>query len=249
MDMGNTLARLRKEHGYTQESLAEALGVSRQAVSKWESGQSFPETEKLLKLSGLYGCTLDELLTGKKEEKQEISHEPNVKVSDKMIFGMPLCMVAGDAKAFIAVGKKAEGVIAVGLFARGVVAVGLASIGLISVGVAAIGAVAVACASLGLFSVGCFAAGIITVACIGWGMFSLGAIAYGDFTVGALAVGKYFALGDHASARVAIGGTKATGTLYSAVKDYDIWKVRDALTSITPGYLKWAERIVLSFLK
>ncbi len=247
--MGNTLARLRKEHGYTQESLAEALGLSRQAVSKWESSQSFPETEKLLKLAEIYGCTLDELVTGKNPEEPATKEKPKVRVSEKMILGMPLWMVAGHARAFIAVGKKAEGVIAVGLFAKGAVAVGLASVGIVSIGVAAIGALAVACASLGLFSVGCFAAGIFTVACIGWGMFSLGAIAYGDFTVGALAVGKYFALGDHASAKVAIGGTKASGTLYSAVKDYDIWKVKDALSSITPGYLKWAEKIVLSLLK
>lgn len=244
MNTGNTFARLRKEHGYTQESLAEALGLSRQAISKWESGQSFPETEKLIRLSELYGCTLDELVNGNSHEEPK----SRVRVSEKQVFGMPLWMVAGNARAFIAVGKKAEGVIAVGLYAKGAVAVGLVSIGLISIGTAAIGALSVAVIALGLFSVGCFAAGIFTVACIGWGMFSLGAIACGDFTVGALAKGKYFALGDHAYARIAIGGTKAVGSLYSAVKDYDIWKVKDALSSITPGYLKWAERLVLSLL-
>lgn len=56
------LARLRKEAGYTQESLAEALGVSRQAVSKWESGQAMPEAATLVELAELLGCSLDQLM-------------------------------------------------------------------------------------------------------------------------------------------------------------------------------------------
>lgn len=56
------LARLRKRAGYTQESLAEALGVSRQAVSKWESGQAMPEAATLVELADLLGCSLDQLM-------------------------------------------------------------------------------------------------------------------------------------------------------------------------------------------
>lgn len=56
------LAILRKRAGYTQETLAEALGVSRQAVGKWESGQGLPEAATLLDLSDLLGCTLDQLM-------------------------------------------------------------------------------------------------------------------------------------------------------------------------------------------
>lgn len=56
------LAILRKRAGYTQEALAEALGVSRQAVGKWESGQGLPEAATLLDLSDLLGCTLDQLM-------------------------------------------------------------------------------------------------------------------------------------------------------------------------------------------
>lgn len=56
------LARLRREAGYTQESLAEAMGVSRQAVSKWESGLAMPEAATLVDLADLLGCTLDQLM-------------------------------------------------------------------------------------------------------------------------------------------------------------------------------------------
>ena len=56
------LPLLRRRAGYTQETLAEALGVSRQAVGKWESGQALPEAATLLTLADLLGCTLDTLM-------------------------------------------------------------------------------------------------------------------------------------------------------------------------------------------
>src|SRR5699024_8432006 len=55
------LQSLRKEKGLSQEELANLLEVSRQAVSKWESGQTYPEMDKLLSLCKIFGCTLDEL--------------------------------------------------------------------------------------------------------------------------------------------------------------------------------------------
>lgn len=58
----HNLPILRRRAGYTQESLAEALGVSRQAVSKWESGQSLPEAATLLTLADLLSCSLDQLM-------------------------------------------------------------------------------------------------------------------------------------------------------------------------------------------
>ena len=56
------LSILRRRAGYTQESLAEVLGVSRQAVSKWEGGQGLPEAATLLTLADLLGCSLDQLM-------------------------------------------------------------------------------------------------------------------------------------------------------------------------------------------
>ena len=64
MSFKENLQHLRRASGMTQERLAEVLGVSRQSVTKWESGRSTPEMDKLIKMCGLFGCTLDELVTG-----------------------------------------------------------------------------------------------------------------------------------------------------------------------------------------
>lgn len=66
MTLGETIIRLRKEQGLSQEELAAALEVSRQSVSKWENDSSVPELEKLVKLSELFGVTLDELVKGER---------------------------------------------------------------------------------------------------------------------------------------------------------------------------------------
>lgn len=61
-NFAKNLSLLRRRAGYTQEGLAEALDVSRQAVSKWESGLTLPEAATLLTLADLLDCTLDQLM-------------------------------------------------------------------------------------------------------------------------------------------------------------------------------------------
>lgn len=56
---------LRKSHGYTQDDLAQKLNISRQAVSKWETGTTIPDLDTLLKLSKLYHITINEILEPK----------------------------------------------------------------------------------------------------------------------------------------------------------------------------------------
>ena len=58
----NKLTFLRKHNGLSQEALAEKIGVSRQAISKWERGEASPDTENLLSLSKIYSVSLDDLL-------------------------------------------------------------------------------------------------------------------------------------------------------------------------------------------
>lgn len=65
------LVELRKQHGLSQEALAERLYVSRQAVSKWERGEASPDTDNLIALARLYGISLDELLGVCIKEEQQ----------------------------------------------------------------------------------------------------------------------------------------------------------------------------------
>ena len=62
IENANRLAELRRAHNLSQEELAEKLGVSRQAVSKWERAESSPDTDNLIALAKLYGVSLDDLL-------------------------------------------------------------------------------------------------------------------------------------------------------------------------------------------
>lgn len=64
MTLGERLIQLRAKAGLSQDTLAEQLGVSRQSVSKWENDASVPDLEKLVKLSGVFGVSLDELVKG-----------------------------------------------------------------------------------------------------------------------------------------------------------------------------------------
>ena len=65
MTIGKRIAHLRKEKGLTQEELAQHMGISPQAVSKWENDQTCPDISALPKLARLFGVTVDELLEGK----------------------------------------------------------------------------------------------------------------------------------------------------------------------------------------
>ena len=68
MIMAEKITMLRKRSGWSQEELAEKLGVSRQAVSKWESGASLPDLDRMVKMSQLFCVSTDDLL---KEESEE----------------------------------------------------------------------------------------------------------------------------------------------------------------------------------
>lgn len=73
IETANRLYELRKEKGLSQEELAEKLGVSRQAVSKWERSEASPDTDNLIALAKIYSLSLDELIYGEKSEKGEQS--------------------------------------------------------------------------------------------------------------------------------------------------------------------------------
>lgn len=75
MDLASRLQELRKEAGYSQEQLAELLGVSRQAVSKWESGQTNPDINNVGRLSEIYNKSTDYIIFGEERESKVIYQE------------------------------------------------------------------------------------------------------------------------------------------------------------------------------
>lgn len=77
MTVSEKIYTLRTRLGLSQEELAEKLGVSRQSVSKWETGQSVPDLEKIIKLSDLFGVSVDELV---REEERPQPPQPETKV-------------------------------------------------------------------------------------------------------------------------------------------------------------------------
>ena len=88
MTLGEKLTQARKAAGLTQADVAARLSVSRQAVSRWESGQSKPSTEKLLALGALYGVSIDQLLnTGNVEAPavETVSALPEVESLEAVI--------------------------------------------------------------------------------------------------------------------------------------------------------------------
>lgn len=68
IEIANRLVQLRKENGLSQEALAAKLGISRQAISKWERAEASPDTDNLMALAELYGMSLDALLNTENDQ-------------------------------------------------------------------------------------------------------------------------------------------------------------------------------------
>lgn len=81
IEIADRLIKLRKKYGYSQEELADKLGLSRQAVSKWERAEASPDTDNLICLAKLYGVSLDELLNT--DDSVETIVEEQVKPGQK----------------------------------------------------------------------------------------------------------------------------------------------------------------------
>lgn len=88
MKFNEKLLKLRKEKGYSQEELAQMLGVSRQAISKWEVSDSYPEIENVLEISKLFQVSTDYLLNDQQEEMNVLKEE-----SEKKHYGFLLGVI------------------------------------------------------------------------------------------------------------------------------------------------------------
>lgn len=97
MKFSEKLQKTRKEKKMSQEQLADALNLSRQAISKWESGQNYPDIENLILLSDILGVTVDDLVKDDKElttEKAGLSDGKYIVVG--MCIGMALSFITGN---------------------------------------------------------------------------------------------------------------------------------------------------------
>lgn len=87
MTMAERLQRLRKEHHFSQEQLAEKLQVSRQAVSKWENGQTAPDLNNIIAMSNLYEVTTDYILIGRERSPKENREKDRKRKSGMICLG------------------------------------------------------------------------------------------------------------------------------------------------------------------
>ena len=96
MALSEKLYTLRRKSGLSQEQLAEQLNVSRQAISKWEAGQSIPESDKLLSISNYFHVSLDYLM--KEETQDTISEKEQINTSlqtgdrTRCLLGIVICI-------------------------------------------------------------------------------------------------------------------------------------------------------------
>lgn len=97
MIFSERLKKEREKKGWSQHDLAERIHVSRQSVSKWETGKNYPSIEMIIHLSDLFGVTIDELLRSDKELKDKVIKDskqlahPKWKVFLKVYFLLVSC--------------------------------------------------------------------------------------------------------------------------------------------------------------
>lgn len=97
MDFAEKLKKERKDKGWSQEELAEKLFVSRQSVSKWENGQNYPSIEIIIKISDLFGVTIDELLRSDDELKEKVINDSRQLAHPKLKFMFDVLFLIGIA--------------------------------------------------------------------------------------------------------------------------------------------------------
>lgn len=201
------LLELRRREGLSQEQLADRLGVTRQSVSKWESGAAVPELNKLIALSDLFSVSVDYLVKDRLEEPERPAPEAPPSTarleeqveeitryfrgyaydSKTKLFGLPLVSIR-----FRLYGRPMR----TRDVARGVIAIGNIAVGVFSLGLF----------SAGLFSLGLMSAGLLSIGCLAFGLAALGPVAIGLLAFGPVALGLWYAGGV-----AALGGKIAVG--------------------------------------
>lgn len=226
MNLAEKISYERRRAGMSQEQLADKLGITRQSVSKWESGAAVPELTKLAAMSDVFQVSIDYLVKDNIEEEirrhdksrnsgydegyNEAERERTRRLEEKMD------ALARYMKGYQYTSKTSihgiplvsirfsrnlgkEGV-AKGIIAIGNIAVGVISIGALSVGVVSFGAITAGALALGAFALGIFAWGALAV-----GIMAFGSCAVGVYSAGVAAYGSEVAVGVAAAGKTAVG--------------------------------------------
>ncbi|HCC34914.1 MAG TPA: transcriptional regulator [Ruminococcaceae bacterium] len=243
MTFNEKLTELRKAKGFSQEELGFRLNVTRQTVSKWETGQSTPEMDKLIALGRLFDISLDELAGyEKKEEKSgpaafyrySLHYEYK---SKRTLFGLPL--------VHINIGSgihKAKGIIAVGTIAKGFISLGALSMGLISFGALSLGFLSIGAAVLGIVAAGGFSAGLISFGGISVGFLAVGGLTFGKYAIGGYASASDIAMGGFARGHIAIGDTAIGEYVWENITDLtraDYAQIKEVILREYPNIWRW----------
>ena len=220
------LLELRRREGLSQEQLADRLGVTRQSVSKWESGAAAPELNKLIALSDLFSVSVDYLVKDRLEEPELPVTESSPSTarleeqveeitryfrgytcfwdSKTKVFGLPLVSVRLHLRPHMMRNRDtARGIIAIGNVAIGVVALGALSVGALSIGLMPVGLLSLGCLAFGLAALGPVAMGLLAFGPVALGLWYAGGVTAlgGKIAVGVAAVGEtavgYDAAGIH----------------------------------------------------
>lgn len=224
MQFSEKLSQLRRKAGLSQEQLADRLGVTRQSVSKWESGTAVPELGKLIALSELFEVSVDYLVKDWVEEEASANDERLEETvadlarymkgytydSKTRVFGIPLVSIRltrhglfgreSVAKGIIAIGNAALGAASVGAFSLGAFSVGVLSIGALAAGACSLGALAVGVAAFGSAAVGVYAGGVAAVG----DQIAVGVAAMGQTAIGQEATGQHTLLWGNGLAAVQV---------------------------------------------
>ena len=252
MTFQERLNRLRREKGLSQEDLAEVVGVTRQAVQKWESGASRPDMDNLTALADYFGVTLDYLVLGREQvpaaqtQGQTIINnyyhpdcwEYEYK-SERTLWGLPLVHIHLKNNSLV----RAKGIIAIGNVATGVVAVG----GVFSAGIVSLGVL-----SVGLLAVGCIAAGAAAIGGLAFGWLGLGGIVRSVYGAGGIVEASRIAIGGVTEAPLAIGrvvkGEMVIQLPEGKLSPELIAEIREAVSAALDGKHNWLMRLLSHFV-
>ena len=251
MEFQNRLYDLRRRAGLSQEQLADLVGVTRQAVQKWESGASRSDMDNLAALARYFNVTLDWLITGETPPQAAagsavVEHHHYYEgwhyeyKSRRTLLGMPLVHINLAQRGLC----WARGVIAIGNVATGLVAVGCFAAGLVSLGAICVGLLVLAGIALGLLSLGAICIGVVAVGGCALGYLALGGCAIGVYAAGGAAVGSKIAMGGAAAGGLLAVGQDAQGAVTLGA-DAGREAVAQAMAQAAPDTPGWVRAILL----